>query len=182
VNQLLVLAEIEGDSLAIHDECVRLDEVVRRSIDMFAPVAEFRGVDLQVEVSDETWIKGNRHHLRQVINNLIDNALKYTPPGGRVQVTLRNNSELAMACLTVSDTGAGIPPEDVSRVFERFFRSDKARQRDSGMRGTGLGLSICQAVVHGCGGEIKLTSTLGAGTTVTVDLPLTAPRPPVAAD
>ena len=176
VNQLLVLAEIEGDSLALHDECMRLDDVVRRSIDMFSPVAEFREIDLQVELPDETLIDGNRHHLRQVINNLIDNALKYTPAGGRVTVTLRNDHELGRTRLTVADTGAGIPEADVARVFERFFRSDKARQRDSGMRGTGLGLSICQAVVHGCGGEIKLTSVLGQGTIVTVDLPLRAKK------
>ncbi len=117
-------------------------------------------------------VRANRHHLRQVVNNLIDNAVKYTLPGGSVSVRLERREADDQAELIVEDTGIGIRDEDIPRVFERFFRADKARQKEAGVGGTGLGLSICEAVVVAHGGVISLDSQAGKGTRVSVRLPL----------
>jgi two-component system, OmpR family, heavy metal sensor histidine kinase CusS len=179
INQLLLLAE--GDAGLLHaDGEVRLDELVQRAADMFEGLAEQRGVSLQVHSPQgggtgvsPVAIRGNRVHLREVIHNLIDNALKFTPEGGNVSVEMHAPPGSPRVQLIVRDTGAGIPPEDLPNVFERFYRVDKSRQRGKpASGGSGLGLSICQAIVHAYGGDISLASTLGKGTTVTVSLPV----------
>lgn len=172
VNQLLLLAETDADRLKIHREQISFTEVVQRSVEMFAGVAEFRGLNVQRELLPNVMVEGNRHHLRQVLNNLLDNAIKFTPEGGMIRVRLYVNQPRQKAILEVSDTGQGVTPEDLPHLFERFFRGDKARLRESATRGTGLGLSICQAVVQSHGGDIQLHSLPGAGVTVTVELPL----------
>jgi heavy metal sensor kinase len=174
VNQLLLLAETDADRLKIHREHVPFTEVVERSVEMFAGVAEFRGLEMHRQLLPNVVVEGNRHHLRQVLNNLLDNAIKFTPVGGIIRVSLTVDESRERAVLDVSDTGPGIVSEDLPHLFERFYRGDKARLRESSTRGTGLGLSICQAVVHSHGGEIRLESTPGVGTTVTVELPLLA--------
>ncbi|HTU17679.1 MAG TPA: ATP-binding protein [Gemmataceae bacterium] len=169
-NHLLLLAE--GDAGLLHaDGEVRLDELARRAADMFQGIAEQRGVCLQVKAPEAVVIRGNRVHLREVLHNLIDNALKFTMEGGSVNVEVTAASDSHEAQLLVRDTGTGIPPQDLPKVFERFYRADKSRQRAQGDRGSGLGLSICQAIVHSYGGQISIASTLGKGTTVTVTLP-----------
>src|SRR5205823_3574329 len=110
--------------------------------------------------------------VNQILDNLIDNALKYTPPGGRIGVRWR--AENGEVCLEVEDTGIGIPEQDLPRIFERFYRVDKARSRELG--GTGLGLSIVKHLVYGLHGSVHATSRLGQGTTFCVRLP----RAPVA--
>src|SRR5262249_36978215 len=105
--------------------------------------------------------------LRQVFYNLVDNAIKYTPEGGRVTVVL--GKECDAVVVLVRDTGVGIPPEHLPRVFDRFYRVDKARSRALG--GSGLGLSIAQSIVAAHGGRIELASEPGGGTTCTVALP-----------
>ncbi|MFN9952968.1 MAG: sensor histidine kinase, partial [bacterium] len=122
----------------------------------------------------DLYVAGYRHYLRQVLNNLLDNAIKYTPTGGAIRVALDCSGVPLMARLDVADTGLGINSQDVARVFERFFRADRSRQRDVGTRGTGLGLSICRAIVEAHGGTINLTSQPGKGTVVTIYLPLVA--------
>jgi heavy metal sensor kinase len=171
INQLLLLAE--GDAGLLHaDGEVRLDELVQRAADMFQGLAEQRGVTLQVKLPQAIAIRGNRVHLREVIHNLIDNALKYTPERGNVSVEVTAPPGSSQVQMIVRDTGAGIPPEDLPHVFERFYRVDKSRQRaQPASGGSGLGLSICQAIVRAYGGDLSLASTLGKGTTVTVSLP-----------
>lgn len=172
INQLLLLAE--GDAGLLHaDGEVRLDELVQRAADMFQGLAEQRGVSLHVKLPQAVAIHGNRVHLREVIHNLIDNALKFTPEGGNVSVELTAPPGSPRIQMIVRDTGSGIPPEDLPNVFERFYRVDKSRQRPQpASGGSGLGLSICQAIVRAYGGDISIASTLGKGTTVTVSLPL----------
>ncbi|MHB1425173.1 MAG: sensor histidine kinase [Gemmataceae bacterium] len=171
INDLLLLAE--GDAGLLHaDGEVRLDDLVRRGADMFQGIAEQRGVSLQVELPHAVTIRGNRVHLREVIQNLLDNALKFTPEGGSVSVVLSAPPDSPWVQLFVRDTGAGIPAEDLPNVFQRFYRADKSRQRDQSHGGNGLGLSICQAIVQSYGGHISVSSTLGKGTTVTVSLPV----------
>jgi heavy metal sensor kinase len=172
VNQLLLLAEGDAGRLALHTDTVRLDQVVRKSIDMFDGVAEAQGIQLHASTLAPVEVQGGENYLRQVINNLVDNALKYTPPGGTIQVEVGPDAEGNEAHLRVSDTGMGIAAEELPRIFERFYRTDKSRRHDTGRRGTGLGLSICQAIVQALQGRIVVDSTPGKGTTFTVCLPL----------
>jgi signal transduction histidine kinase len=171
VNQLLLLAETEDAGARESFELVSWSDLVMYSVDVFRAAAEVANVELAEHIEPGILVRGNRQHLRQVINNLLDNAIKYTPGGGSVSVHL-TASDAHEAVLRVMDTGVGIPAEDLPRVCERFFRGDKAHRRQYGTGGTGLGLSICQSVVEAHGGTIKVDSHLGDGTTVTVSLPL----------
>lgn len=173
VNQLLLLAETDADRLKLHGERVSLDDLVRRSADMFDAVAESRGIVMEVGPLDPIQMEGNALHLRQVVNNLLDNAIKFTPAGGKITVRLEHSAP-NQARLVVCDTGAGIAPEDVAHIFERFFRGDRSRDRRGIQHGSGLGLSICQAVVAAHGGTIRVESHVGSGTTFTVLLPCLA--------
>jgi signal transduction histidine kinase len=173
VNQLLLIAETEAERLTVRREEVPLDKLVSNAADMFDAAAELKSVTLSVGPLPPTTVHGNRNHLRQVVNNLLDNAVKFTGEGGNVHVTLTRRDGSRTAALTVEDTGPGISPEDLPKVFDRFFRADRARQRVG--RGTGLGLSICKAVVEAHGGTITVASTLGQGTTFTVTLPTVEP-------
>jgi len=137
-------------------------------------VAETKDIQLNVGTIDRAEMEGNRQHLRQVLNSLLDNAVKFTPSGGKVAVTLKRHATLREVTLEVSDSGIGVRTEEIPRLFERFFRADNARRRESEMKGTGLGLSICRAVVEAHGGTISATSELGKGTIFTVVLPLNA--------
>ncbi len=169
VNQLLILAESEAEQFIERSEEVSLDRLVAMSGDMFSAAAETKGVTLRIEELAPATIHGNRNHLRQVVNNLLDNALKFTAEGGDIAVSLRHSND-GSAVLTVADTGPGIAAEDVPHVFDRFFRGDRSRHRDG--RGTGLGLSICRAVVAAHGGTIAIESDVRTGTVVRVILPL----------
>jgi two-component system, OmpR family, heavy metal sensor histidine kinase CusS len=170
VNQLLLLAEGDADRLKPGAGVVPLADQAARAVDMFHEVAEQRGVTLALDRAEAVAVRGDAAHVRQVIHNLLDNAIKFTPPGGRVAVAVGPAAD-GRAELRVADTGIGIAPADLPHVFDRFFRADRARPRDGAARGTGLGLSICQAVVAAYGGRIAVDSAPGRGTTVTVDLP-----------
>ena len=171
VNQLLLLSETEADWLEQRGERFAFDEVVRKAIDMFEAVAESKEILLQLLEANHVTIVGNRQHLRQVLNNLLDNAIKFTPAGGRVTVSLRCDDERRLAVLEVTDSGIGISEIEVPRIFERFFRANNAR-RESELKGSGLGLSICRAVVEAHHGHIVAHSQLGQGTKFVVTLPL----------
>ena len=173
VNQLLLLAETENDDWQAHVEQVDLALLLKKSLEMFHAVAEFRGMSLTATMPDSLIIQGKPHLLRQLLNNLIDNALKFTERGGEVRIQLRSDVARGTARLEVHDTGAGIPEADLARVFDRFFRVDRSHSRAHDVRGTGLGLSICQAVVLAHGGQITVASQLGHGTTFRVVLPIT---------
>lgn len=165
VNQLLLLAEGQAGPLRAPVP-VALGRVASRVVDMFHGVAEQRGVRLTLDAPSRAWVAGNESFLRQVVSNLVDNALKFTPGGGAVRLTVTTDG--TAATLRVEDTGPGIPAEDQPHLFERFFRADRARRREGG---TGLGLSICQALVGSHGGSIRIDSEPGRGTAVTVTLP-----------
>ncbi|MBD3675721.1 MAG: HAMP domain-containing protein [Planctomycetaceae bacterium] len=172
VNQLLLLAETETDRITNEGDAVPFHELVERAVDMFQGVADSHDINLTFEKEGDAYVDGYAHHLRQLINNLLDNAFKFTPAGGHISVTLHSNRESNTCHLTVSDSGRGIPPEDLPHVFERFFRGDRSRAHANETRGTGLGLSICQAVVLEHGGQIDVESRLGTGTTFKVTLPI----------
>jgi heavy metal sensor kinase len=172
VNQLLLLAETDGPRSPLAKRPVRLDKLVERSVEMFRGAAEERGVRLVASGGEAMTIEGDADRLRQVINNLIDNSLKFTLAEGHVLVTLRPDDERQQVVLRVTDTGLGIGPEDLPHVFERFYRGDKSRQRENFTSGNGLGLSICESIVLAHGGTIEVESTEGHGATFTVRLPI----------
>jgi len=174
VNQLLLLAETEADTetLMLTGEPVELAILIERSIDMFVGVAESRSISLRCGALHPATVKGNRQHLRQVIDNLIDNALKFTPPSGTVVVSLSMDSSTKQACLSVKDNGLGIAADEMPRLFERFYRGDQSRRRDTLTQGTGLGLSICQAIVKGHGGILSIESQIGKGACFQVMIPI----------
>lgn len=169
VNQLLLLAEGDAERLKPGKGAVPLADLAARAADMFQGVADQRGVTLTVARADSVAVRGDAAHVRQVIHNLLDNALKFTPAGGRVDMEVCATA--GSAVLSVRDTGIGIAAADLPHVCDRFFRADRARPREGEAKGTGLGLSICQTIVTAYGGRLAVASEPGRGTTVTVDLP-----------
>jgi signal transduction histidine kinase len=178
VNQLLLLAETEVENLRQPTEGVRLDEIVRRSLEMFDAVAESLGVTLEIGNISPCWVQGNRHYLRQVVNNLIDNALKFTAVKQHapktVSVHLTRQEQRSTVRLRITDTGIGISQEHLPHIFGRFYRADTSRRSDGGTAGNGLGLSIVKSVVESHGGHVTVESTPGIGTTFTIELPLSS--------
>lgn len=172
VNRLLILAEGDAGRLAGRDQFTRLDKIVRESMDMFDAVAEMQGVRLTMGTLAFAVVPGDETYLRQVVRNLIDNAIKYNRNPGQVTVHLRVEPTRKQALLIVEDTGMGIDREVLPRIFERFYRADKARTREKERAGYGLGLSICQTIIRALHGEITVTSATGQGSTFTVRLPL----------
>ena len=138
---------------------------------MFQPLAEERGIGLSCDARGRLAVLGDPSRLRQLATNLVDNAIKFTEPGGAVAVRVETSE--GRATLEVSDTGGGIPPDRLPHIFERFYQADPARS--SG--GSGLGLSICRWIVEAHGGSIRAASDPGRGCTFTVELPATASLP-----
>jgi heavy metal sensor kinase len=165
-DQLLTLArEDAGVGLPVR-EPVDLAALARDVAETMRPLAEARGLRLIAGEDTPVFVRGDATRLRQVFTNLLDNAIKYTPAGGEVGVHVEAGEDWAMA--TVRDTGVGIPPEHLPRVFDRFYRVDRARRREEG--GTGLGLSIVRSIVESHGGHVSLRSEPGQGTTCVVTL------------
>jgi signal transduction histidine kinase len=165
VADLLDLSRLETDEPVTED--VRLDALVREECQRFGDAATDASLDLVVETPDPAPVLGSPRDLALLTRNLIDNAIRYTGVGGTVTVEVRLIDDAVT--LVVRDTGVGIPSRDVPRIFERFYRVDRARSRETG--GTGLGLAIVKHVADNHGARIEVQSELGAGTTVTVRFP-----------
>ncbi|MDW8272346.1 MAG: heavy metal sensor histidine kinase [Bacteroidota bacterium] len=172
VEGLLELSRAESGQVAMETELFNISELVEQVCQDFALLAEEQQISLRCDIQPFIQVIGDRHRLQQVVINLLDNALKYTPSGGTVQVTLR--IEQQRVHLSVRDTGIGIPAEDLPYIFNRFYRVDKARSRKVG--GTGLGLAIARWIVEAHGGTISVESIEGKGTTFHVQLPLSPPQ------
>jgi two-component system sensor histidine kinase SenX3 len=166
VSDLLDLSRLEGGPAVTGT--IRLDEVAQDEADRFLERARRGGLDLQIQAPEPLVVAGSERDLRLLVRNLVENALQYTGTGGRIEVDVRR--EDGSAVLRVSDTGIGIPSRERDRVFERFYRVDRARSRDTG--GTGLGLAIVKHVAENHRGTITLDTELGKGSTFTVRLPL----------
>lgn len=169
VNDLLMLARADVGGLPIEHRPVELDSLL---LDVVRQLSlQEQSVKLELREVDQVCILGDPDRLRQLILNLADNGLKYTPAGGKVSFGLSKTEQTAH--LFVADTGIGIAEKDLPHLFDRFYRVDKARSRAHG--GTGLGLSIARSIVQAHNGNIHVTSELGKGTTFYVSLPLTMP-------
>jgi two-component system heavy metal sensor histidine kinase CusS len=169
-NNLLLLAEGQLAPGSGRSE-VDLHAIVQQTVGMFAGVAEERGIDLRVESAGAMLVAGEPRQLRQVVSNLLDNAIRFTPPGGHVVLRLSATPGRHEVRLTVADTGCGIEAQHLPRVFDRFFQADTARDRGDPRRGGGLGLAICRTLVERHGGHISVTSEFGRGTQFAVSLP-----------
>jgi signal transduction histidine kinase len=180
VMELLELARIESGQIVMRREAVKIDLVLRGVIDRLALRVQDSGVNLQAEIAaDLPGIVGDGDRLSQVFSNLIDNALTHTLPGGKVVVAARSiggssavkrGESIEGVEITVADTGSGIPPEDLPRIFERFYQIDKSRAR-SKEGSLGLGLAIVKEIVTAHGGTIHAESIVGLGTKFVVWLP-----------
>ena len=166
-DQLLFLCRNDaGLSPQVRDH-MQLDELLREVIGNMQVVAQDKNITLTLADNPACPLIADHRQLRRVFYNLIDNAIKYTDAAGRITVSNRVTTE--EATIVVSDSGTGIPPEHLPRIFDRFYRVDPSRTADG--NGAGLGLSICQSIVRGYGGTIAVESTHGKGTTITVRLP-----------
>lgn len=168
VHKLLTLARADDERGETALTPVRLDIILADSFRLLKKVAVKKGVSIEMTESAALTVFADELRLSQVIANLIDNAIKYTPVGGSIKVLLAGGGDLAI--LKVIDTGMGIAADDLPHLFDRFYRVDKARTREMG--GVGLGLSICKEIVEGFGATIDVDSELGKGTIFTVRFPL----------
>jgi two-component system phosphate regulon sensor histidine kinase PhoR len=167
IEDLLDLAAVEQGEARVEMGSVRLGEVVSQAESVVRAAAAEKGLAVQVDLPPTLpQVRADRDRLAQVLINLLDNAVKFTPPGGRVGVAAGSSDGLVT--IAVSDTGVGIPPADLPRIFERFYRVDRSRDRREG--GTGLGLAIAKHLTTAMGGQIEVTSRPGAGSTFRVTL------------
>lgn len=169
VNANIEISRNYAGSDSVPAEKIDLAGIIRETCELFSAVAEMKGVALKAEIpAGPLAFVGHRHKIQQLAGNLLDNALKFTPVGGSVTLSLSGNSRTVQ--MTVSDTGVGIAPGDIPSIYERFFRADSSRSTP----GSGLGLSLVHAVVAFYRGEISCKSKLGEGTTFAVRLPAAA--------
>jgi len=167
VEDLLILARADAGGVPLDLRPLPVEALVRAAVAHFRGAAQEKAIALEAEGAASPTILGDPDRLRQLLTNLIDNAIAYTPAGGTVRLTWDQDG--AFARVRVIDTGSGIAAEDLPHLFDRFYRADRARVRSSG--GSGLGLAIVQWIVNAHGGRIGIESRLGSGSTVTVWLP-----------
>ena len=166
INMMLEISETEAGVSTLNLSEVNVSDLIEEACDLYQPLAEDRGIHIEVNTPTQYHLSGDKGKLQRVLSNLLDNAIKYTPSGGKIIVSSQKVDKKVM--LSVHDTGIGISQDETSRIFERFYRADKSRS----VPGAGLGLSLVQAIVRSHGGEIKVSGALGTGSTFTVSLPL----------
>jgi signal transduction histidine kinase len=188
VSELLDLSRIETGQLLMQREPVQVGDVLRACVERHMLRAQSANVSLTIDApSDLPSIQGDGDRLAQVFNNLTDNALKHTPAGGKVSIAARSMSGSSVVRrgkswpgaveISVTDSGPGIPPEDLSRIFERFYQIDKSRARSASGGSLGLGLAIVKEIVTAHGGSIHAESVTGLGTKFVVRLPIQRGQP-----
>ena len=168
VQEIINLSRLQDDDPLRNGKLIDISEVITEAIDQSRLNAERRKITIFFEAFDEAQILGDRSQVGMAINNLIENAINYSPDSTRVTVTSKINDQIAE--IAVSDQGIGIPEKDLERIFERFYRVDPARSRMTG--GTGLGLSIVKHIANNHGGDVSLWSVENAGSTFTIRFPL----------
>jgi len=170
-EDLLLLSRLDAGESVLKNENVALPEAILATVDLYRPVAEERAIQLSVSPMPPVEVVGDSGRIRQVLCNLLDNAVKFTGEAGHISLSLAEVD--GNARISIRDDGMGITEVDLPRVFDRFYCADRARAIANGA-GSGLGLSICRSIVRAHGGDIHLRSQVGVGTTVAVDLPILA--------
>jgi len=172
VEGLFALSRLDAGEAQKNFEPFDLGRLASTTADQMGLLAEDKRISISCQCADEVQVTGNRSRLKQVVVNLLDNAIKYTPDGGHIEVRVAKRNGFAI--LSICDNGIGIPAEALPRIFERFFRVDKARSRESG--GAGLGLSIVKSICAAHDGRVEVESREGNGASFTVELPLQPAR------
>jgi len=169
-NNLLVLARTDSATVPLDQQwlSIPLDELLQDLLELLEPQAQAKGITITANLLGTIFVKGDPEQLTCLFSNLLENALKYTPPGGRVILSLAKYKRFVL--ITVEDTGIGIAAEHLPFIFQRFWRADKARSQQ--VEGSGLGLAIAQMTAHQHGGKITVTSQIGAGSCFQVYLPM----------
>ncbi len=165
INATLDVAEAEAGSAAADKQTVNISELAKDACELFEPVADEKEIELSCQLDAGCRIHGNVQNLQRMLANLLDNALKYTPPKGKIDIKLGCDDQGIK--VAVADTGIGIPESDQARIFERFFRCDQSRSQ----AGCGMGLSFSQAVARAHGGDISVASEPGKGARFTITIP-----------
>lgn len=165
INTMLMISKTEAGVDRLIREEIDLTSLVRKACELFEPTAEDKGVTVSCDVPSGSHLNGDTRTIQRMLSNLLDNAIKYTPSGGSVSISLAEND--AQVAVSIKDTGIGISPKDLPRIFERFYRCDQSRSQ----AGIGLGLSLARAVARAHGGDITVVSTLNQGSTFIVTLP-----------
>jgi len=181
VDSLLTLARADEGRFDLHREPVPLEPLVREVFETALILGEDAGLGVSLPIIEPATVLGDRTRLRQLLLNLVTNAIKYTPRGGRVELAMTVRDHVAT--VAVRDTGIGISAADLPYIFDRFWRADRARSRAAERGGFGLGLAISQYIAQAHGGTLTVHSRLGRGSTFTVTLPVAdegAPRVPPA--
>ena len=165
LNTLMDISEAETGTMALRREPTDLSDLIRQTVDLYEDLAEERGVRIENRTQPGLVAEVDRNRLRQVLANLVDNAIKYTAAGGRIEITAQREPDAAV--VRVADTGVGIPAEELPRIWDRLYRGDKSRST----RGLGLGLSLVKAIVEAHGGQVSVESVPGSGSTFALRLP-----------
>ncbi|HEC31458.1 MAG TPA: HAMP domain-containing histidine kinase [Deltaproteobacteria bacterium] len=166
LNTLMDISEAETGVMKLNRTQTNISVSIREVAELYEYVAEDKGITISVDVPERLAGYVDPNRITQVIANLLDNAIKYTEKGGKVEISARQVEDKIV--ISIKDTGCGIAPHDLPRIFERLYRGDKSRSH----RGLGLGLSLVKAVIHAHGGDIDVKSKIGQGTDIRVSLPL----------
>jgi heavy metal sensor kinase len=168
INTMLMISKTDAGAGDVNREPVNMAEVARGAVALFSPLAEDKGLTISCDTSESLMVEGDLKMLQRAMANLVDNAIKYTPPPGHLDVRAFDDTENKERInVSVKDSGVGIDSEDLPKIFDRFFRCDQSRTTG----GSGLGLSLAQTIAHAHHGEIRVTSTKGKGSVFTFNLP-----------
>ncbi len=166
IRELLDLSQIESGNFPLHIKRFDINELIRRVLIRFLDKMEEKGIEIEVDFKEDyCYVDADADRMEQVVINLVDNAIKFTPGGGKITVWTHTASDTAM--ISVTDTGTGIPEEDIPYIFERFYKVDKSH---TGKMGTGLGLAIVKKIMDQHNGSVSVRSQLGKGTSFVVEL------------
>jgi len=170
IDDLLDMAKIERGKMEIRKEPLRILPIVSETVQLIKPQADEKDIEITMDIPDNlplVLVDGDR--TRQIITNILSNSIKFTPEKGKVSIKIQDEKEYLQ--LSISDTGIGIPPDRISRIFDKFEQVREVRERIKGPKGTGLGLAIVKSLVEAQGGKIWVASELGKGSTFYFTLP-----------
>lgn len=172
IQEIIEITRLQSDAAVLDAQQVRLEDVVAEAVEATATTAQSRGIAVAVEAAADVSVLGSEDLLVMAVKNLVENAIQYSDPGKRVTITTEVEGEVAT--ISVVDQGIGIPQADTDRIFERFYRVDPARSRETG--GTGLGLSIVKHIMLRHDGAVEVWSKVGVGSTFALKLPTSQPH------